>query len=273
MNYKLIASDLDGTLLYDISSVSEENYRAIAEYKKMGGHFVPASGRCFYEIPQELRECEDIRYYISSNGAVVTDTATGELDEVLIPNETFDKIMELMSEYEIYHTVHFEGCAYMLAENDSEEKARYYNVNKYYYIHFHENCRKLENLDGKFSQGRGVEMLSVFFKSQAELDECVKKLNALGGLVVTSSTDFNLEIIAEGASKGDGVRRLAKKLGISTSEAIGVGDSRNDMALLDGVGMPLAVSNAKDVLKAKAKKIICSNKEHIARYILDNLIK
>lgn len=273
MNYKIIASDLDGTLLHDVFTVSEENYKAIAEYKDMGGQVVPTSGRCFYEIPTELIECEDVRYYISSNGSVITDSETGERDEVLISNELFDKIMALTFEYETYHTVHFEGHGYMLAKNDSEEMGKYYNLNKYYYMHYHEKCRKLDKWDGAFSHGHGVEMVSVFFREQKELDECVERLKALGSLVVTSSADFNIEIISEGASKGDGVRRLAKKLGISTDEIIGVGDSRNDMALLDGVGMPLAVSNAAQVLKEKAARVICSHKEHIVRYILDNLVK
>ena len=87
MNYKIIASDLDGTLLYDVVSVSEENYKAIAEYNKMGGQLVPASGRCFYEMPKALIDCPDVRYYISSNGAVITDTKTGERDEVLISRQ------------------------------------------------------------------------------------------------------------------------------------------------------------------------------------------
>jgi len=273
MNYKIIASDLDGTLLYDVAAVSEENYRAIAEYRKLGGQLVPTSGRCFYEIPEALRKCEDVRYYISSNGAVVTDTLTGELDEVLISNEKFLQAMSLTNEYDTYHTVHFEGYGYMLAKNDSREVADYYNLNVYYYTHYHEKCRKLDAWDGVFDKGHGVEMLSVFFRSQAELDECEKRLKALGGLHVTSSAAFNLEIVAVGASKGDGVRRLAKKLGVPVEEMIGVGDSPNDIALLDGVGLPLAVSNAHELLKEKAAKIICHHTEHIVRYILDNIIE
>ena len=273
MNYKLIASDLDGTLLHDVFSVSETNYAAITEYAKLGGYVVPTSGRCFYEIPSELRDYKDIRYCISSNGSVITDTFTNERDEVLINNELFDRIMELTGQYETFHTIHFDGYGYMLAKNDSQEISEYYNLNKYYYMHYHAKCLKLDTWDGAFSHGKGVEMVSVFFRSQNELDECVKKLTAIGGLVVTSSADFNIEIIAEGASKGDGVRRLAKKLGLSTDEVIGVGDSRNDLALLAGVGMPLAVSNATDVLKEKAKIVICSHREHIIRYILDNIIE
>lgn len=273
MKYKIIASDLDGTLLHDIISVSEENYRAIAEFNKMGGQLVPTSGRCFFEMPKALRDCKDIRYYISSNGAVVTDTLTGELDEALISNETFERIMALTFEYDTFHNVHFEGYSYILEENDSREVAEYYNLNEYYYMHYHEMCRKLESWDGVFDNGHGIEMVAIFFRSQEELDECVARLNELGGLHVTSSAAFNVEIVAAGASKGDGVRRLARKLDVPIDEVIGVGDSPNDMALLDGVGLPLAVSNADDVLKAKAARVICSHTEHIVRYILEKFVK
>ena len=268
----MIASDLDGTLLYDVFTVSEENFRAIAEYASTGGLVVPTSGRCFHEILPELRECENIKYCISSNGAVITDLTTGEKDRVCISPALVLKIMELTSEYEVHHTIHHRDSGYIDAQKDTWERASYYNLNIYYYEHYHKWCHKCEDLDAFCKSGIEAEMISVFFRKQAELDECVKRLNALGGLVVTSSADFNIEIIAVGASKGDGVRRLAKKLGISKDEIIGVGDSRNDIALLEAAGLPLAVSNAADVLKEKAAKVICSNKEHIIKYILENIL-
>jgi Cof subfamily protein (haloacid dehalogenase superfamily) len=271
MNYKIIATDLDGTLLQDVFSVSDENYKAIEKYTAMGGLVVPASGRCFYEMPQALRDCPDIRYYISSNGSVITDSVTGENDEVLISDEKFEELKRLLGEYETCLNIHYCGKSFMLAENDTEERASYYNLNRYYYQHFHENSEKLQGFEGAFSGG--VEMVAVFFKYQRDLDECVERLNALGGVIATSSTDFNVEIIAKGASKGDGIRRLAKKLGVSTEQIIGVGDSPNDIALLGGAGLALAVENADEILKDKAEKIICHHTEHVIKYILENIIE
>lgn len=271
MNYDIIASDLDGTLLMNVTDVSDENYRAIAEYKKMGGHVVPASGRCFYEMPKALRECEDIRYYISSNGAVITDTETGARNEVLISDGKFKEVKALLDSYDTYLNLHVGGYGFILEDTDSWELAKTYNLNTYYYQHYHDNSKKVASWDEALTYGNGVEMIAVFFKSQEALDECVSRLNALGGVIATSSTDFNVEIIAEGASKGDGVRRLAGMLGISTDKIIGVGDSPNDIALLEGVGLPLAVSNADEVLKEKAKMVICHHTEHIIRYILHEI--
>ena len=68
MKYKLLACDLDGTLLDDNSNVSNENLTAIGELTKLGIEFILCTGRTFYEIPQVLRECEDIRYIIYSDG-------------------------------------------------------------------------------------------------------------------------------------------------------------------------------------------------------------
>lgn len=273
MKYKMIASDLDGTLLYDLHSVSAENYRAISEYKKTGGEFVPTTGRCFYQIPERLRKCDDIRFYISSNGAVVTDKLTGELDEQLISNELFEKIKKITYEYETLLAVHSEGYGYMLKKDDSNERANCLNLSSYFYEHLHETCRKVDDWEKSFTHKRGIEMIVAFFRYRSDLEKCVKRLNELGGLVVTSSENFNIEIIAEGASKGNGIRRLAKRLGLSVEEIIGVGDSPNDISLLNGVGLPLAVSNAADELKAIADRVICSHKEHIVRYISDNIIK
>lgn len=272
MNYKMIASDLDGTLLYDVFSVSNENMEAIKKFDDMGGYVVPTSGRCFFEILPEIRECKSIRYCISSNGAVITDLVTGEREEVGIVSELLRTVVDTVSEYETHIALHYNGTGYIDAETDNEEKAEYYNVNKYYYIHYHKWCEKIENLRSFCKSGIDAEMLSVFFRKQSELDECVKRLKDIGGLIVTSSADFNIEIIAEGATKGDGVRRLAKRLGIDISEVIGVGDSRNDISLLEAVGLPLAVENASEELKQKAKKVICHHTQNVIPYIVENFV-
>lgn len=273
MNYKLIASDLDGTLLYDVFNVSRENMDAIREFSQMGGYVVPTSGRCFYEIVPELRSCEDIKYCISSNGAVITDLATGERDQICITPEKLKAIVDIATEYEVHLTLHRDGYGSIDLSTDNRERAFYYNLNEHYFVHYHKWCRKVDGLADLCRSGIEAEMISLFFRKQSELDECAERLGTVGGLILTSSADFNIEIVAEGASKGDGIRRLAKKLGLDMSEVIAVGDSRNDVTMLKAAGLGLAVSNAVDGLKQKADAVICSHKEHIIPYILKNFVK
>ena len=72
MPVKLIASDMDGTLLMDDHvTISERNLRAIKEAIRRGIHFVPASGRMLTFLPQALVDIPEIRYAITSNGAAV----------------------------------------------------------------------------------------------------------------------------------------------------------------------------------------------------------
>ena len=73
MKFKLIACDLDGTLLRDDSTVSAENFSAINTLVKSAVEFVVCTGRTFYEIPKELLECDDIRYIIYSDGSAAYD--------------------------------------------------------------------------------------------------------------------------------------------------------------------------------------------------------
>ena len=76
--YKIVASDLDGTLLNKEQIVSEENFCAIAQMKRLGVEFVPTTGRGLNEIAPSLINSPDINYIITSNGAMVFDTNTGK---------------------------------------------------------------------------------------------------------------------------------------------------------------------------------------------------
>ncbi len=270
MNYKMIASDLDGTLLYDLTTVSPENYAAISEYTAKDGLLVPTTGRCLYEIPEALRKCPDIRYIISSGGAAITDLKTGKNDSLSIAPACFAEVVKILQDYTCFLSFHHAGYGYMDASQDDESVIEDFCVHPYYFMHYHETCQKVDYKT--FLQGLSPDMFSVFFRHDSELDECQKRLEALGGLTTTSSAPHNIEVVAEGVSKGNTVRRLAKKLNIDINEVIGVGDSENDLSMLGVVGLPLAVENACDALKEKAARVICSNKEHIMRYILDNII-
>lgn len=71
--YKIVCSDLDGTLLNNNSEISKENLKAIDELVEHGVYFVPSTGRAYGEIPEELRDNSAIRFMICSNGAVLLD--------------------------------------------------------------------------------------------------------------------------------------------------------------------------------------------------------
>ena len=80
----------------------------------------------------------------------------------------------------------------------------------------------------------------------------------------------NLEIISKNAGKGTGLINLSKLLGIKKEKVVAVGDSGNDIPMMSGAGVRIAVSNATDTLKAVCDNVVCSNNEHVVEYILKN---
>ena len=109
--------------------------------------------------------------------------------------------------------------------------------------------------------------ISLFFRSMEELKLCSDALRRLGGLHVAEPLPFNLEIFREDAGKGTALLSLAEHLGIDIRDTIGVGDSGNDITLLQTANLGLAVANATDSLKAVCDEIICANTEDAIDYI------
>lgn len=269
-NYKIIASDLDGTLLNNAGQVSRENLAAIDALAKQGIYFVPCSGRTFAEIPEIIRENENIRYIIHSNGAVVLDKQTGHRILTCIPNELGRKVMDLLTAYETHITIRYNGQNCVDSRYQTEKDFVYYNV-----IEAHQDCvLHYGTLADHFTEvAYGVddaEVFSAFFHSYEEKLACRKALEALGGLRVVEACESNLEIMNIDAGKGNALYALCDLLGVAYEETISIGDSDNDSSVTQAAGLGLAVCNACDSLKAVADEIICSNEEHAVAYVLNH---
>ena len=182
---KLIASDLDGTLLDDLAHLSKENISAVFEMTARGALFVPTTGRALYEIIKEVGDLECVRYLITSNGARVYDKKTGGSIETLICKEDFSAIYDIMKDYTVYLTVHHEGMTFVDEELSASESMEYYNISEYYKEHIKKTCVKMPNFKDYFATPRAVEMVCGFFKHESELRECMERLSAVPSIFVT----------------------------------------------------------------------------------------
>lgn len=269
--YKAYCTDLDGTLFDNEGRLSPENEKAIEELVKMGVIFVPTTGRTIKELPPCIKNNENVRYIIYSNGAGVLDRYTGWKSEELVEAEKAEAIFDILSDYNVLITVHKDTDCFINGEALSVSEN--YSVNGGY-IQIFKTLTIIKENFMSFAKGLGaVEMICVFFGKDVNSKECISRLQKISGIAMTSSISGNVEIISESTNKGSGVRRLAEHVGISSEEIIGVGDQKNDIDLLNAVGCPLAVSNASHELKAVAKEIICKNTEHSVKYVLDKFFK
>lgn len=267
-NYKIIASDLDGTLLNNESRVSDENMAAIAQLLDRGVYFVPCSGRTLSEIPAVIRNDSSIRYFIHSNGAVVLDRQTGERILTCIPNAVGREILDVLTACECHITIRHNGNCIVDRAYQNDVAFDYYNV-----IEAHRDCvlnyaiQSDDFLEYAYAADQ-VEVFSAFFHSYEDKLACKKQLEKSGKLRVVEASEYNIEIVNVDAGKGNALYALADMLGVDRADTISIGDSDNDSSITQAAGLGLAVSNACDSLKAVADQIICSNEEHAIAYVL-----
>ena len=268
--YKIVASDLDGTLLNDQSKVSPENLTAISGLLKKGVQFVPSSGRTLAEIPAEILNISDIRYIIHSNGAVVLDRKTGSRILTCIPNAIVREILDTLAPYDSHLTLRHNGKCLVDNRYQTPEDYEHYNV-----IEAHQDCvlnygEYLDDLLAYSKNVDNVEVVSVFFHNYEDKITCKKLLEQNNRLRVVEACEYNLEIVHIDAGKGNALYQLADMLGVDRKATISLGDSDNDSSITQAAGLGLAVSNACDSLKAVADEIICSNEEHVVAYVLSH---
>ena len=265
-DYKLIACDLDGTLLDPEGQVSEENLAAIHRLTDKDVHFVPCTGRTLCELPDAVLSCPDIRYLIYSNGAVTLDKAADERLLCTVPRDLAARAFAVIETYDAHLAIRAGGL-YTDARELTEDAFRHFNM---YYTHV-DVLRKfatgMEHFRRRFNEIPEPEVISLFFRREEEMHLCAEKLRALGGLTVAEPLPYNLEVFLTDAGKGTALWSLADRLDVPYTATVGVGDSGNDISLLQSAALGLAVANATESLKAVCDRIICANTEHAIVHI------
>ena len=247
--FQLLACDLDGTLLDSNSKISECNLAAIDELAKRGVHFVPCTGRTFDEIPREMKESGNVRYVIYSNGAAVFDKETGGRMLDCISADTAAKVFDILGRFEAHLTVRYKGKSCIDADIPLEKAGVYYN----FWEGRVEMLKTYSTLIPDFNVWKykidNIEVISVFFHDADEQEECVRLLSKIKELRIVSACDYNFEIFSITAGKGNALYKLADTLGIDYKETAAVGDSGNDMSVIEAAGIGFAVENATEALK------------------------
>lgn len=272
MNYRLVATDLDGTLLDREGRISAENWKAIEEMKSRDVYFVPTSGRCFSELPRELRESDLIRYYILSGGAVVYDKAQDRFAMTCPEKDVKDRVLDAIFQYPICLMAH--TCRESLVDAAQHNAASYesYNMNSYWVEYALEKEKPVENLKEYLYKREEIPMMVIFFRNMDDLNACKGILSREDEILVVQSDPCNLEVVSRKAGKGNALLDLAASLGLSREETVAVGDSHNDRTMLEMAGLSLAMKNGIPEMQAIADKVICDNDSHCAKYILDHYL-
>lgn len=245
--YKLIASDMDETLLNDQHKICQRNVELIMKAKEKGVKFVPATGRGFMSIQHDLKTLglydEIGEYVISFNGGALTENKDNQL--LSFEGLSFEKTKEIF-EYglncDVCQHIYTKDKVYVF--NLSESEAERIKNQKVECIIMEENNMdflKNEPIAKILYQNTDVPYLM-------SLEPLMKNIWE-GECAVSYSSNRYMEFNKLGVDKGNGLKRLAKILGIDISETIAVGDNYNDMPMLKVAGLSVAAQNAVQDVK------------------------
>lgn len=287
---KLIASDMDGTLLNSQMSISKENVAAIKQAQSLGIEFMVATGRSYAEAKIPLEEAGISCAMITLNGAEIFDKSNQPVSKIEIEKEVSFHILDILEEQDIYFEVSTNKGIY----SESQEKrienfashiattmphltykvaiamaAAHLSLLEITYI---DNIRKLINQNDI----KILKIIGFSMQGSSVLLPAKEKINQLPNLSITASASSNIEINHVNAQKGLAVANVAKQLGLSKSEVLTIGDNFNDVSMLQWADVSFAMGNADVEVKKQAAYTTSTNIENgvgeaILRAIRENL--
>ncbi len=251
MSIRLIATDLDGTLLNNESALSDYTQEVLHRAAASGMTIAVATGRAFYAMPDCITQNGDIRYAVTSNGSAVYDLQNGTLlyNRVLSPAS-----VQALADFALTHKLGLElicgGYAY-------GEKYYFDHPETFGFdersVHYLKTTRiKIENFDLFLKEHiETVESVDFVLKDPQMRAEIENTFCKDASLYITSSHPHILEFSAAGGGKGNAVRALLKKEGLTTENLAAFGNADNDFDMLQPAKTGVATANSPNSLKQK----------------------
>lgn len=240
--YRLIALDLDGTLLDSSHSVTPRARRAIERILESGRQAVFATGRCRAETEEYLALFPGMRYLICENGACVLDLFREKaVCSRPIDPQNVERIIRSVEGEEALAAFFIGNRPFM--DKRAMERLEEFGLESYRDV-FERNVVRVDELYAFYrDKPLEAEKINLYFRSRTEGERVRERIRKLP-LSLSSSIAGNLEINALGVSKGSGLEALCGWLDIPLEQVIAVGDNSNDRQMLEKAGLPVAMGNA-----------------------------
>lgn len=277
---KLVAIDLDGTFLNQNYTISSLHADAVKKAQQKGAEIVIATGRADFDVRRLFQSEQLSTWVIGANGASTCDPE-GYLT-VSIPMETIyaKEIIAWLNEENYYYEIVTNNDIFITKKAKQllqDEMDIVWNVDR------NEMERACERQLGQANLQEIDDYIEVF---QAEkqiykitivsFDEERRRVAAdtlsKKGLNLFSSADFNIEIVDGKASKGNALKKLAKKLDVKQEDIIAIGDSMNDLPMLEVAGTKVAMGNATDEVKQHCDYTTETNEKDGVAHMLEREI-
>lgn len=230
-DFKLIALDMDGTLLNEKGAISDENCQAIEDAQANGIHVVLSTGRSILTCGKYAKSLKLTSYLVTVNGSEIWDCSGNLLKRNVIHTD----FIHMMWEWAKTNKTHFWAVA----------------TDKVWRDQMPENI--FEHTWLKFGFDFAVDSLR---------ETILQRLLSHQQLEVSNSSPTNIEVNAAGVNKAMGLLHVCGRLGISMDEVIAMGDSLNDIEMIKAAGCGVAMGNAQNEVKKAADWITATNNEN-----------
>ncbi len=268
MKYKLVAIDLDGTLLDDHKKISKENIAAIQRLQDLGVVVVLASGRAFQGIKKYQPQLGVRGLAISYNGAMVADIQTGEIfsqdlmekadaRQIVTRGLAWETTMCLWSQHQLYTNV--------------------YNERVEEYVSFSNVPAIVLNSPSEFERVIDQGLSKIFWYDDPDRiqdfeDSLLKDIANYSQTTICKSGTHFLEFFHQDTSKGLALAQIGKLLNIPAEAMIAFGDAANDLSMLTFAGLGVAMGNASPEVREAADFVTLTNEESGVAYALEKFV-
>ena len=256
---KLIALDLDGTVLTDSNTLSDRVKRSLERAIQSGIEVVAASGRPYGSMPKNVLGIKGLNYSITSNGAAVHDNSGRRIHSSLISENDVIKLLKITEGHDLIFEAYVDGLTY----TDSRYTANplKYGCSEAYVDYVKSSHGHIDNMREFIYNHRkeldSIEIICTNAKKRAHIRQLVE--DSTSGFYITSSSENFIEFMDKSATKGNAVDWLCNYLDVKKENTCACGNADNDADMIEQSGFGAAVENASKLCLDCADIIVPSN--------------
>lgn len=269
---KLIASDMDGTLLNEKHKIDEETVVAIKKAEEAGIVFAISTGREYDTVEPVLKENNIKCQCVLMNGAEYRDEEGNILQEINIEQNTATRIIHILQEEKVTARIFTNKGIYTTDTKEEALKEMFYRTLSFnphftqdkamevakvqpYFV----NLKYISDLDEFLNSDMEIRKFVAFHNNIELINKMKKIIGEIKGVAVSSSFKDNIEITNITAQKGIILAKVAEKMGFKRDEVLVLGDSFNDYSMFTEFTESVAMGNAIPEIKEIAKYITDTN--------------
>ena len=261
LDIRLVAVDMDGTLLDEHGQVPQDLWPMLDRMRKRGILFAPASGRQYATLRREFGAHGDDMVFIAENGTYVVRDDAEVSSDVLAPAVVAEVVAAARA---MTHDIGVVLCGKRSAYIERTDAAFRTEADRYY--------AELEQVPDLDAVDDDVIKIAVFAFGDAETEVAPDLERFRSSLQVVVSGEHWVDVMNPGVNKGQALRRLQDALGVTAAQTVVFGDYLNDLEMMDAADHSYAMANAHPDVAARARHRAPSNREHGVIRVLEQLL-